>query len=292
LPDQAITETSHPAWRIAQCCGMRVAMRRRTLFVAIPVVAAAAAAVIAASWPAPAPLAPVGPQPALPVLIANFRSADRVEILHGKQILWLERRGQVWGVSQEGGYPARSAMVNGLIDGLLGLTLNAPASGTPDSLGVADGTAATGSGTLVRVLAVSGAVLGAMIVQTPHIPGPAIVRRPGDPQAWVANRRVSASADPADWIDPHLPLPDGMLDPALRDALAQLAFTSVRASPLVRPMPVRTIPVALPDGSAVLTLGTADGQDWLQITGNSSWARRLSPFAFAIPPNSLPPGPT
>ncbi|WP_158742698.1 hypothetical protein [Acidisphaera sp. L21] len=259
---------------------------------AIPAMLAGAGAAITAMWPDAAPPAPTGPQPALPVLIANLATADRIEIKYGERLLWLERRGQVWGMPQQGGYPARPDRVAALIDGLLGLTLVAPATGAPESLGVADESSKSGSGTLVRVLAVSGAVLAAMIVQGDSASEPPIVRRPNDPQAWVANRRVVVPTNLSGWIDPHLPLPDGLADPALRDGLAQLVFTAVRASPLVHPAPERSIQLTLADGTAVLALGTADGQDWLQISGTARWALRLAPYAFAIPPNSLPPGPT
>ncbi len=75
-------------------------------------------------------------------------------------MLWLERRGQVWGLSQEGGYPISTAAAEALAEALLTLHLLHPADGTPEALGLGDPPDPAG-GTAVRVLSVRGAVLGA-----------------------------------------------------------------------------------------------------------------------------------
>ena len=63
-----------------------------------------------------------------------------------------------------------------------------PSSGDSTALGVADPGAQPGGGTLVRVLATSGAVLGAIIVSS--APGPAYFRQPGLPQIWLATQPI------------------------------------------------------------------------------------------------------
>ena len=235
----------------------------------------------------PAPVVrPPGPVAAMPVLQAQIRTADRIELGHGKAVLWLERRGQVWGVSLEGGYPIRTEAAASLVDGLLGLTLDRPVSGAPASFGVADPDAPAGAGTLVRVLAPSGALLGSLIIGPEG--GPAYVRQHGMDQVWLANHHIPVSTDPADWTGTHLPPldPGSMTPPALQRAIAGLTFTAIRPSPQLRLTVTRSVSLALADGTAVLTLGQDLGATWLEVAGSSAWARRLSPYAFAVPSNS------
>ncbi len=264
---------------MADCPAPRYAdgMRQRSFLLAGLVVAIAAGGLAAGMLrPRPKPVLDPGPQPALPVLIANYRLADRIELASGARVLWLERRGQVWGLSQSGGYPVRPDAANALVDGLLGLKLGHAVPG-----GAADGT-------LVRVLAVSGEVLGAVVVGSDGA-----VRRPGLPAAWQALPPLQVSADVKDWIDDRLPVPDlaqvtiaggdEASNAALRRSLAVLRFTAVRANPQIRAEAVRSVRLALPNGTATLTLGQFDGQDWLHVSGSSSWARTLAPYAFAVP---------
>ena len=257
-------------------------MRRRILLLAAAATILAGAGVAASMLrPQPAPPPDPRPQPALPVLIANYRLADRIELVQGAHILWLERRGQIWGLAEAGGYPVRPDAAASLIDGLMALTLDHPVANPG------------GDGTLVRVLAVSGGVLGAVVIG----PADGLVRRPGLPGAWQAEPQLRLSANPDDWIDTALPAPDvaRLTGPGsteadittLRRSLAALHFTAVRASPQIHPVPVRSIPLALPDGTATLELGRLAGQDWLHVSGSSAWARSLSPYAFAVPAGTL-----
>ena len=266
-------------------------MRRRMFLLAGAVVLLAAGLAAATLRPAPPP---PGPQPAFPALIANSRKADRIEVVHGPDILWLERRGQVWGLARAAGYPVRPESVESLMDGLLALTLEHPVAGTPASAGLEDPSAPEGAGTLIRVLTASDDVLAAVIVGNDA----GLVRRPGQPTLWLATPVLRASPDPADWIGRHVPPPDAAVaivngdDQAtakLRQTLAALEFTEVRASPQVHPAPLRSIPLRLADGTALLSLGRLDGQEWLQISGDAAWARRLAPYAFAVPAGSLSP---
>ena len=257
-------------------------MQWRRLIIAI--VAATALGGLAVLALQPAPIAtPLGPVAAMPVLRGQINTADRIELQQGKAVLWLERRGQVWGVSQEGGYPISPQAAASLIDGLLGLTLDHPASGTPAALGVADPNAPAGAGTLVRILATSGALLGSLIVGAPT--GPAYVREVREDQVWLASRHIPVSTAPADWTGTHLPpLDAGSTTPAtIQQAIAGLSFTDVRPSPQLHLTAARSTSIALADGTAVLILGQAAGGEWLEITGSSAWARRLSPYAFAVP---------
>jgi hypothetical protein len=237
---------------------------------------------------------PPPPPPALPVLAANQQAIDRIEITHNGQVLWLERRGQVWGLAREGAYPVAPGKAQALLDSLLALKLVKPAEGALYPLGLSD-PAKPGGGTLVRVLGVSGAVLAAIIAGEPS-PGHYTARRPGDNQAWVTNGPVMAPTDPAEWINRHLPpLPDGSIAPmpgldtrmALVALEAGLPFIEARAAPQIRPALVATIPLTVPDGTAVVQMGQQDDQVWMHIAGTSPWAAALAPWTFLVP-NTTP----
>ncbi len=255
-------------------------MRRYFLPLAFTATATIAVAVFAAPPAAPPP----GPLPAMPALAANWAHADRIELSHGGAVLELERRGQVWGLAREGGYPVRPEAAEALTAALLSLRLLRVADGPPDASGLGDPSAANG-GTLVRVRTASGAVIGAVVVGTRA--GVPYVRRPREEQAWVASTAVPDTIDAAGWADRTLPPTgpvDGDVDAASRQSLAAgLPFIAARPGPQVRLAVARTLPLTLPDGTATLSIGAVDGQDWLRVSGTSRWAARLAPYAFALP---------
>ncbi len=230
---------------------------------------------------------------ACPALAPRVASADRIELSHAGQVLWLERRGTVWGLARQGGYPAQPGRADALMRALLNLRLLATAPGALASLGLADpAQAEPGGGTLVRVLGTSGATLCAIITGL----GPA-VRRSADPAGWLVNTPVETSVDPEQWsqhalppLDPALvrtvPQDGGLGSDQLKTLLAALPFDDVRARPLVRVAPLRTVALDLANGTAVLTVGTLAGQSWLVVSGTSPWASGLAAYAFALPANS------
>lgn len=268
---------------------MRVAMRFRLILPGlVALVTLTSIGVTAAFW-TNAPDAPALPQPALPVLIANYSNADRIELRHGRRALWLERRGEVWGLAQAGGYPVRAERAAALVDGLLGLRLDRPVDGTPEQLAVADPDAVAGAGTLVRVLAVSGALLGSIIVGPAD--GPPYVRRPGEAVVWLASSHLAAGADPLAWTGGRLPPPGNLTlgqgtDTEAMEVRKGVRLGDVRAGPQVHPVAVRSITLGLADGTALLRIGREKGVDWLQISGSAAWARQLSPYAFALAADS------
>ena len=236
--------------------------------------------------------APDGPALACPALGARVGSADRLELTHGGQVLWLERRGAVWGLARQGGYPAQPARADELVATLIGLRLLKPEPAPLDTLGLADPMQpAASSGTLIRVLATSGATLCAVVA------GPnAAIRRPADQQAWAVNAPVLVPADAAGWSQHALPpldpasikavTDDGGLGADVPPLLAAIPFTDVRPRPQAKLALVRTIALALADGTAIMAIGTEDGQAWLLVSGTSRWARVLAAYAFALPPGS------
>lgn len=242
------------------------------------------------------PSRPAGPPPlAFPALAARFGSADRIELVHAGQVLWLERRGQVWGLAQQGGYPVRPGLAEKLTDALTAARLVQPATGTPEALGLGDPFKPEESGGVyVRVLGTTGATLAALVTQSHPS---AVMRRPGDPQAWQVSNTIDVPARPEDWSQHALPpldpaqiraVPDdgGLGTEAVAKALAGLPVTEIRPAPQAHPVPFRTVQLTLAGGSAVLTVGREHGQPWLQVSGTSGWASRLAPYAFALPEDS------
>ncbi len=237
-----------------------------------------------------------GPPPlAFPALATRLTSADRIEIVHAGHVLWLERRGQVWGMARQGGYPVRPEMAEALMQALLTTRLVKPVPGTPEAAGLGNpfGTDAD-SGTFVRVLGTSGATLSAIVTGGPD---GSLVRRPNDTQVWRANNAVTVSADPGMWTQQALPaLGPGQIEAVaddgglgsrtVRTSLEALSFVDVGPAPQHHPAPFRTVQLTLSNGSAVLTVGMEEGQPWLLVSGTSPWATRLAPYAFALPGDS------
>ncbi len=259
-------------------------MTRRVLLLIAAAAALGAGAATYAVLPEPQPV--TSPGLALPSLAANYAAADRIEITHAGRDLWLERRGQVWGLAGEGGYPVERSAAESLTAGLLTMRFLQPAGTDPGAAGLADphGPSAN-SGTLIRVLSTSGAVLGAIIVS--EKPGN-LVRRPGEDTVWQASTHVHGSVDPADWNTGRLPPIAAFMakDASMPAILADLAFTDVRAAPQVHPPVTHTLRLTLRDGTADLATGLLDGTPWLHVTGTSAWAAALTPYAFALPADS------
>ena len=266
------------------------AMRMRILLVAALglVLISVLAGTLLNRAPAPAEASPV----AFPALASRIASADRIELVHAGHVLWLQRRGQVWGLARQSGYPVRAGMTEALFTALLTLRVLTPAPEAFEDLHLADPFApGAGSGTFVRILGTTGAVLCTVIVGNP---GSSVIRRPGDNHAWVANNAITAPADEADWSQHALPpldpadiravLDDGGLgDDAARRAVAEIPFTDAAPAPQHHPAPSRIVQLVLASGTAVLTVGMEQGQPWLLVSGTSTGASRLAPYAFALP---------
>ena len=248
------------------------------------------AAVLLGHGGTPAELPPL----ACPTLAPRIATADRIELAHAGQVTWLERRGMVWGLARQGGYPVQPGRADALLAPLMTLRLVKRAPGPLDTLGLADPfQSGPDSGTSVRVLANSGAILCAIVTGSG-----AAVRRPADAVASLADPPLTVSANADSWsqhtlppIDPALIRSvagdDSMDIAAVGTLLAALPFTDIRPRPQVQATTSRTMQITLTDGTAVLTVGTAaSGQSWLTVSGTAPWASRLAPYAFALPAGS------
>ncbi len=187
-------------------------MNRRTLLLlgTAAAVAAGAAVLFTPDRIAPSTVAGGGAGLAFEGLAARLQNAARIEIRKPDGALALLRQGEAWVLPEKGGYPVRPEKVRELLVGLTELRLVEPRTADPaqhDRLGVEDPARPGSKGVLLRVLDAQGAalvelVLGRRRVRTQgNLPEGIYVRRPGEDQAWLAEGRLPADADPQLWLD-------------------------------------------------------------------------------------------
>lgn len=150
---------------------------------------------------------------AFPGLVDRLQQAARVNITHQGKTLTIERHGDVWGMADHDDYPVQATKLHTLLTGLAELRLTERRTADPaefSRLGVEDPQAATATSTLVRVLDGDGKPLAELIVGHQRVrgegdvPEQVYVRRPGEDQAWLAEGRIEADADPQLWFDRDL----------------------------------------------------------------------------------------
>ncbi len=273
------------------------------LLTAFALVAALATAAGLAWGSRPAPPAPPGL--ALPALAPSLPVVDRMILARGGQTLVLERRGNVWVLAQHGGYPADSGRASALLQALGGMRLMRQAPGVMESLGLADPGQPGSPAALVKLLTLAGKSAGGIVLGGRDGDGQ-YVRRPGDYQAWVADRAIDADPSLAGWTDTVI-LP---FDPAtvtsavvrrgvgaeapagaLVAALAAARFVDVHPASQVATQPVGEMRLTLTDGTAVTVgLGTAAGLLWVRLIAAGPGAEaincRSALWAYALPPDA------
>lgn len=145
-----------------------------------------------------------------PGLADRLQHATRIEIRKADATLTLARQGDVWVLPQKGNYPARSEKLREMLVGLTELRLAEPRTGDPaqyDRLGVEEPDKPGSTALLLRILDDAGQPIAALIlgrrrVRTQgNVPESIYVRRPGEAQAWLAEGRLAADADPQLWLD-------------------------------------------------------------------------------------------
>jgi hypothetical protein len=152
-------------------------------------------------------------QLAFPGLAADMAKATSITLQHQDKTLVLDRQGDHWGVSDHGGYPVIPTRVHGLLAALTELRLverRTTDTAELPRLGL-DAPSATAGSTLLRVLDAGGHPLAELLVghQRVHAggaggegdAGEVYVRRPAEPQAWLASGRLDVDADPQAWFD-------------------------------------------------------------------------------------------
>lgn len=189
-------------------------MRIRGLIVLFAVTVLAVAAAIFVSHGGPRPVqGSADGGPVLPEITRKPASVMRIALVRGETKTTLLRHGERWVVDEKGGYPADQAKVAKLLAGLARLTYAAPKTQKPDLYSRLDLDGADKKGakaTLVTVADDGGTLLGELIVgklRPDDLGGGddgVYVRRPGNPQCWLAHGTVDVSGDTASWLDRKL----------------------------------------------------------------------------------------
>lgn len=184
-------------------------MQQRSLIpltVATVVLAAVAAAALATGGYRTS--RPAADQPALPGLANKLGQVASVAVRRRRLGLTFVRDGNDWLVAQKGGYPAASGKIPRIVLALADLTLVEPKTREPDlypRLEVGD--PGKGKSTVVTLRDKSSAVLARLIVGKQRYDrlgagdDGVYVRKPGDPQSWLARGSLDFSDEMANWLD-------------------------------------------------------------------------------------------
>lgn len=147
---------------------------------------------------------------AFPGLAARLQKAAQVELTHGGKTLTIARKNGDWVSLAAGGYPVQVDKLRGLLTGLTELRLMEKRTDDPSllvKLGLDDPTKPGSTATLLRVLDAKGKPIAELILGHQQfsaggdLPEQVYVRRPGQNQSWLAEGRVQADTEPANWLD-------------------------------------------------------------------------------------------
>ncbi len=156
---------------------------------------------------------PLAGQPVLPEAAKELGEIGRVALLHGDQKTTLVRKGDAWSVEERGSYPADVSKVSDALLGLADLTFVEPKTAQPNSyarLEVEDAGSKDSKSTLVTLADAKGALLGEAIIgkhradQLGGGEGGVYVRKPGNPQSWLARGNLDLAGTTAAWLDKKL----------------------------------------------------------------------------------------
>ncbi len=145
---------------------------------------------------------------AVPAVADQLGEVASVEMQRNGLDLTFVRDGDNWLVRQKGNYPAAAAKIRRIVLALADMTLVEPKTRKPDlypRLEVED--PGKGKSTLVTVKDKSGAAIARLIVGKHSYDrlgagnDGVYVRKPGDPQAWLARGSLDFSDDMASWLD-------------------------------------------------------------------------------------------
>lgn len=152
---------------------------------------------------------PVGQgQPALPGLTARLGYLAWMRVEHGAMTADFAQIGGQWTIVEKGNYPASAARVRRVLVDLADLTLVEPKTKLPDfyaRLGLDD--PRNGQSTLISLQDRTGAKLGELVIgkSRPDLLGGdengIYVRKPGDPQTWLARGSIDLPKDIVGWLN-------------------------------------------------------------------------------------------
>jgi Domain of unknown function (DUF4340) len=145
----------------------------------------------------------------LPALATDAGQIAAIEVRQGEATVTLEKTGGSWVVKDRGGYPVDFAKVRTLLVALVEAELTEPKTKRPDRYAVLeleDPADKAAKSRLVRLKDGRGGTIGEVVIGKQRQealgtgkPG-TYVRKPGDPQAWLANTELHASLSTKDWM--------------------------------------------------------------------------------------------
>ncbi|GAB4350692.1 MAG: hypothetical protein Kow0073_05260 [Immundisolibacter sp.] len=146
--------------------------------------------------------------PLFPRLPEQAASVRRIEIVSASGRVTLHGRDAAWRVAEKHDFPASTAKVRALLEGLAGLVLIEPRTADPTRHAALDlnlPDAPDGRGVLVRVLGENGAALAQVLLGKPRAaagqgPRQLYLRLPDDDQTWLAEGGVDVQRTPQLWL--------------------------------------------------------------------------------------------
>jgi len=168
---------------------------------------------------------PLAGQPVLPEAAQRLADIGRMALVHGNEKTTLVRDGDAWTVEERGGYTADATKVRQALLGLADLRFVEPKTAKPESyarLEVEDAGGKDSKSTLVTLADMKGALLGEVIAgkhradQLGGGEGGIYVRKPGNPQSWLARGNLDLAGNTADWLAKKLlDLPEAQVKQAV-----------------------------------------------------------------------------
>jgi hypothetical protein len=147
---------------------------------------------------------------AFPHLASRLQNAAKIELVHGGATLTIEKKGDRWVSANNGGYPVQADKLHGLLAGLTELRLMEQRTADPallGRLGLDDPQKKGSTAVLLRVLDTGGKPIAALVLGHRRVnaqgdlPEQVYVRFPDGNQSWLAEGRVDAETDPANWLN-------------------------------------------------------------------------------------------
>lgn len=135
----------------------------------------------------------------------------RIMLQKGKAKLTFKQEGKGWVILERAGYPVDTAKVRALLVQLAGAELVEPKTRVParyDLLELGDPAKDDAKSTLVSVADGRGKAIADVVLGKTKSAAfgqgkdGTYVRRPGNPQAWLANANLRASLEVSDWVEP------------------------------------------------------------------------------------------
>jgi hypothetical protein len=149
----------------------------------------------------------------LPGFAETAGKTAKVVISQGGKQITLEKAGDAWRLADRDGYPASTDKVRALLVALSEANLAEPKTQSSDRyrlLEVEDPAGKDANARLVTVKDESGATLAEVIAgkerpgQAGTSKGGTYVRKPGDPQSWLADQKITGGIALRDWVNVHV----------------------------------------------------------------------------------------